>query len=80
MIGEIPENIPHMIAGLSALIVGDVRLSRWKLLKMKWAFNSVTMKELREAWESIYPLIGSEDFFACALSMKSATGMTGKGK
>lgn len=75
VIGEIPYNAPHIIRGLSALIIGDVRNWRWKAYKVSRVLRSATNKELYDAWETIYPLIGGEDFFAYAFSMKNAVRM-----
>lgn len=80
VIGEIPCNAPHIIKGLSALIVGDVKHWRWKAYKVSRYLQSATNKELNEAWETIYPLIGGEDFFAYAFSMKNAVKMIAKEK
>ena len=80
VIGEIPCNAPHIIKGLSVLIVGDVKHWRWKAYKVGRYLQSATNKELNEAWETIYPLIGGEDFFAYAFSMKNAVKMIAKEK
>lgn len=80
IISEIPKNIPHIVKGLSALIVGDVNNWRWKAHKIGKALQSATNKEIKEAWENILPLIGGDDFFDYALSMKSAAKMTAKAK
>lgn len=78
--GEIPENYPHVIKGLSSLIVGDVKCWRWKAYRLEKVLRSATTKELKGAWESILPLLGGKDFFDCALSMKSAVQMVAKEK
>ena len=80
VIGEIPCNSPCIIKGLSVLIVGDVRNWRWKVYKVSRVLQSATNREIKEAWESIYPLIGGEDFFDYAFSMKNAVKMIAKGK
>lgn len=80
VIGEIPENYPYVIKGLSFIIVGDVKYWRWKAYKLGNVLQSATNKELKDAWESILPLLGGKDFFDCALSMKSAVQMAAKEK
>lgn len=80
IIGEIPENAPHIIKGLAALIVGDVKFWRWKARRIKKVLESSTLQELKEATESIISLIGGDDFFAVAACLKSVIGMAAKAK
>lgn len=80
ILSEIPQNAPHIIKGLSALIVGDANNWRWKAHKVGKVLQSATNKEIKEAWETILPLIGGDDFFAYALSMKSAAKMIARPK
>lgn len=80
IISEIPQNTPHIIKGISALIVGDVSNWRWKSHKVGRVLQTATNKEIKETWENILPLIGGEDFFAYALSMKNVAKMVAKAK
>lgn len=80
VIGEIPENTPHIVKGLASLIVGDVKCWRWKSRRVEKVFMSSTLQELKEVTESIIPLIGGDDFFAVAACLKSVTGMAAKAK
>lgn len=80
VIGEIPENIPHIIKGLSALIVGNTRNWRWKAHKVGKAFQSATNSDIKDAWETILPLMDGGSFFEYALSMKSAAKIVAKEK
>lgn len=80
VISEIPLNAPHVIKGISALIVGDVDNWRWKVHKIGKVLQTATNKEIKEAWENVLPMIGGDDFFAYALSMKSAAKMIARPK
>ncbi|MEG1007848.1 MAG: hypothetical protein RSO15_16460 [Bacteroides sp.] len=80
VIGEIPGNASHIIKGLAALIVGDVRFWRWKASKIEKVLESATLQELKMATDNIIPLIGGDDFFECAACLKNVTGMAAKAK
>lgn len=80
VIAEIPQNAPHIIKGISVLIVGDVKNWRWKARKIGKVLKSATNQEIEKAWKEILPLLGGETFFAYALSMKSAAQMVAKEK
>lgn len=78
IIGEIPRNSSHMINAISIMIAGDKKYWRWESFKIRRILQSATNKELLEAWVSISKILGGEDFFACALSMKSAAQIVAK--
>lgn len=80
VIAELPENAPHIVKGLAALIVGDVNCWKWRAKKVEKILESATLEELKLATESIIPLIGGADFFDIAVSLKSVSAMAAKAK
>lgn len=80
ILGEIVNNKEPIINGLSEFIVGDSSWRCWKVLRIRRLLYKCTNSQIKEIWDSITPLIGGEDFFAYALSMKSAARMIAKPK
>lgn len=76
IIGEIPNNINHVINGISCFIT-EKKLERWKLRRQ---MHNMTNKEVKKLWDEVIPLIDGRDFFDYAFSMKSATEMIAKQK
>lgn len=78
-LAELPHNAPHLIRGLSVLIIPSTPwYLPWKHRRAKRALLNATCAELREAIENIIPLIGGEDFFACAAMAKSIAKIAAK--
>ncbi|HCK23731.1 MAG TPA: hypothetical protein DHW31_02945 [Bacteroides graminisolvens] len=71
VLAELPENVPHIIKGISTLIVGDVKCWRWKSHRVGKTLKSLNLHELKKVIEDVLPLLGGDAFFACAASLKS---------
>lgn len=80
VLAELPENVPHIIKGLSCLIVGDAKCWRWKAHYVGKVIKSGTLSELKACVDAITPLLGGEDFFVCAASLKSLSRIAAKEK
>lgn len=80
ILGEILNNQEVIIKGLSELIAGDCCFRKYRALCARRLLRKATNNQIRSLWERVLPLLGGEDFFAYALSMKSATQMIAKPK
>ncbi len=80
VLSELPENVPHIIKGLSSLIVGDVKCWRWKARRVGKNIKSSSLKELKSIIEEVLPLLGGDAFFACAASLTSMSKIAAKPK
>lgn len=80
VLSEFPENIPHMIKGISALIVGDTKCWRWKAHKVGKRLSSLNLQELKTVIDNVLTLLGGDAFFACAASLKSMSKIAAKPK
>ena len=80
VLSELPLNSTHIIKGLSALIVGDVRNWRWKAHRVGKQLMKLNLSELNKVKEEVISLAGGDDFFACAASLKSMSVMAAKRK
>lgn len=80
VLAELPENVPHIIKGISALIVGDVKCWRWKSYRVGKALKSLSFQELKNIIEDVLPLLGGDSFFACAASLKSMSKIAAQPK
>lgn len=80
VLSELPLNSTHIIKGLSALIVGDVRNWRWKAHRVGKQLMKLNLSELNKVKEEVISLAGGDDFFACAASLKSMSVMAAKQK
>ena len=80
VLSELPLNSTHIIKGLSALIVGDVRNWRWKAHRVGKQLMKLNLSELNKVKEDVISLAGGDDFFACAASLKSMSVMAAKQK
>ncbi|MEG1693440.1 MAG: hypothetical protein RR312_08630 [Bacteroidales bacterium] len=76
IISEMSNNQKPMIEGLVWLIGRNW----WDRRRLRDILNKATWSELQSIWVQYYPLIGGEDFFVCALSMKSASNLIAKAK
>lgn len=65
---------------MSAFVVGDKKNWRWAAFKVGKQVEKSTNKEIIEAWNKIIPLLGGQDFFDYATSMKSVQKMVAKAK
>ena len=80
VLSELPGNSPHIVKGLSALIVGDVRNWRWKAHSVGKQLMKLNLSELNKVKEEVISLLGGDDFFACAASLKSMSAIAAKQK
>lgn len=80
VVSEIPQNVPHLLKGLSVLIAGDVWNWRWKSRKVCKQLESGTNKELKEALQAAINTIGGADFFVSASWGMSVATMGAKQK
>ena len=80
VLAELPVNMPHIVKGLSFLIVGNVKCRRWKVHRAGKSLRSLSLQELKNVIEEILPLLGGDAFFACAASLKSMSKIAAKPK
>lgn len=80
VLAELPGNAPHIVKGLSFMIVGDVKLWRWKAYRVRKNIRSLNLSELKAIIEEILPMLGGEAFFSCAASLKSMSRIAAQPK
>lgn len=80
VLAELPDNIPHIIQGISAIIVGNVMCWRWKAHWIGKRLEKLSLPELKDLVDNILPLLGGDAFFVCAASLKSLSGIAAKAK
>lgn len=80
ILAELPKSVPHIIRGLSSLMVGDVRCARFKRWEIRRELSRLKLHELKAVINDILPLLGGDDFFASAASLKSLSGIAAKQK
>ena len=71
VLAEMPQNVPYILRGLAYLIVGEKPFGRYRSFVVAHRLSKATLEELRECVDAILPLLGGDDFFACAASLKS---------
>lgn len=80
VLAEVPQNSPHIIKGLSCMIVGDVKNWRWKAHKVGKRLVTLNMSELNKLKNEVLSLAGGDDFFSIAASLKSMSKIAAKPK
>ncbi len=80
VIGQIPKNANHITKGLSYLIAGESKLWKWKAYFIERELKSATPEELYGALIAATNLMGANDFFQCAVLLKSVANQTARSK
>ncbi|GEM_PF-244478 len=79
---NIPDNAPLILKGLSFFIVGDVADYETEANKLyeKWMNGTpgASIKEMFDACKIVSELLGINDFFGCAVLLKSVVMMAAK--
>lgn len=84
VIGQMPQNIDCLLKGLAMFVAGDVqgyeRKARRLYKQWRKGTPSADLKEVIDAAKITLNLIPASDFFAFALSLKSALKMIAKAR
>lgn len=76
----VPENVEHMVKGISVIIADDVPEWREKAEIIGKQIYDSDLSELRQIFEEVIKLIHIDDFFYCAALAKSIARMAAEPK
>ncbi len=80
VIAQIPNNASSILRGISSFIVGDVRFAHYKSIRLYKRLGHATPHEISIATALIIEMIGAQDFFDCAVLLKSVVKMAANPK
>lgn len=80
VIAQIPSNASSILRGISSFIIGDVRFAHYKSTRLYKRLECATPHEISMAIAIIIEMIGAQDFFDCAVLLKSVVKMAASPK